>query len=172
MNGGYRQLNPGEIDVLRRQGCWAEDWQHVYVSERFTPESIVRVNFYGVVRLGAFSGSIALPGGLSIHSGIYDATLFNVNVDDDALITHIHGYIANYDIGPRVYICDVGKIYMEGVPSFGVGTRVNVLPETGGREVAIYEGLSAQTAYLAAMYRHRPPGQRHRSAASSVPEPG
>ena len=45
---------------------------------------------------------------------------------------------------------------MEGVPSFGVGTRVNVLPETGGREVAIYEGLSAQTAYLAAMYRHRP----------------
>lgn len=156
MTSGYRQLTSVEISTLRSQGCWAEDWQHVYVSERFTPESIVRVNFYGVVRLGAFSGSIALPGGLSIRSGIYDATLFNVNVDDDALITHIHGYIANYDIGPRVYICDVGKIYMEGVPSFGVGTRVNVLPETGGREVAIYEELSAQTAYLAAMYRHRP----------------
>ena len=156
MEAGYRHLTSDEVSVLKAQGCWAEDWQHVYVSERFTPESIVRVNFYGVVRLGAFSGSIALPGGLSIHSGIYDATLFNVNVDDDALITHIHGYIANYDIGPRVYICDVGKIYMEGVPSFGVGTRVNVLPETGGREVAIYEGLSAQTAYLAAMYRHLP----------------
>ena len=134
MEAGYRHLTSDEVSVLKAQGCWAEDWQHVYVSERFTPESIVRVNFYGVVRLGAFSGSIALPGGLSIHSGIYDATLFNVNVDDDALITHIHGYIA----------------------SFGVGTRVNVLPETGGREVAIYEGLSAQTAYLAAMYRHRP----------------
>ena len=156
MASGYRHLSSEEISALMAQGCWAEDWQHVYVSERFTPESIVRVNFYGVVRLGAFSGSIALPGGLSIRSGIYDATLFNVNVDDDALITHIHGYIANYDIGPRVYICDVGKIYMEGVPSFGVGTRVNVLPETGGREVAIYEELSAQTAYLAAMYRHRP----------------
>ena len=156
MTTGYRQLTAEEISVLRTQGCWAEDWQHIYVSERFTPESIVRVNFYGVVRLGAFSGSIALPGGLSIHSGIYDATLFNVNVDDDALITHIHGYIANYDIGPRVYICDVGKIYMEGVPSFGIGTRVNVLPETGGREVAIHEELSAQTAYLSAMYRHRP----------------
>lgn len=45
---------------------------------------------------------------------------------------------------------------MEGVPSFGIGTRVNVLPETGGREVAIHEELSAQTAYLSAMYRHRP----------------
>lgn len=75
MEAGYRHLTSDEVSVLKAQGCWAEDWQHVYVSERFTPESIVRVNFYGVVRLGAFSGSIALPGGLSIHSGIYDATL-------------------------------------------------------------------------------------------------
>lgn len=156
MISGYRNLTSEEKAVLISQGCWAEDWTHIYVSDRFTPESIVRVNFYGVVRLGAFSGSIALPGGLSIRSGIYDATLSNVSVDDDSLITHVHGYIANYDIGPRTYICDVGKIYMEGVSSFGNGMRVNVLPEAGGRTVAVYDGLSAQAAYLSAMYRHRP----------------
>ena len=120
MASGYRHLSSEEISALMAQGCWAEDWQYVYVSERFAPQNIVRVNFYGVVRLGSFSGSVSLPGGLSVHSGIYDATLFNVNVDDDALITHIHGYIANYDIGRGTYVCDVGKIYIEGVPSFAI----------------------------------------------------
>lgn len=156
MKSGYRHLTQEEKNVLISQGCWAEDWLHVYVSERFMPESIVRVNFYGAVFLGSFSGSIALPGGLTVRSGIYDATLSNVSVDDNALITHVHGYIANYDIGPRTYICNVGKIYMEGISSFGNGMRVNVLPETGGRTVAVHEGLSAQAAYLSAMYRHRP----------------
>lgn len=156
MKSGYRLLTPGEIDVLAAQGCWAENWQHIYVAENFSPECIVRVNFYGIVYLGVFNGSIALPGGLSVHSGIYDATLFNVNVGDDTLVTHIHGYIANYDIGPRSYICGVGKIYMEGVSSFGNGIRVSVMPETGGRGTAMYDGLSAQMAYLSAVYRHRP----------------
>lgn len=163
MEAGVRQLTQEEVSVLEANGCWAEDWQHVYVSDRFSPDNIVRVNFYGVITLGAFSGKIALPGGLSVHSGIYDTTLFNVNVGDDVLISRIHGYIANYDIGPRTYICDVGKIYMEGVSSFGIGVRVNVLQETGGREVAIYEGLSAQVAYLSAMYRHRPELTEHLS---------
>lgn len=156
MYAGYRQLNSDEVSVLKAQGCWAEDWMHIYVSENFIPYNIVRVNFYGVVRLGCLSGSIALPGGLSISSGIYDTTLFNVSVGDGSLITNVHGYIANYDIGSRTYIADVGKIYMEGVSSFGNGTRINVLNETGGREVAMYEGMSAQTAYFSAMYRYRP----------------
>ena len=156
MTPGYRQLTAEEISVLRGQGCWAEDWRHVYVSERFTPECIVRVNFYGVVRLGVFSGSIALPGGISVHSGIYDATLFNVSVGDSSLIANIHGYIANYDIGTRTYITDVGKIYMEGVSAFGNGIKVKVMNEAGGRDVGIYTGMSSQAAYLSAVYRYRP----------------
>lgn len=156
MEAGYRHLTSDEVSVLKAQGCWAEDWQLVHVSENFAPYNIVRVNFYGIVRIGELKGSIALPGGVSIASGIYDATLFNVTVGDGSLITNVHGYIANYDIGSRTYIADVGKIYMEGISSFGNGTRINVLNETGGREVAMYEGMSAQTAYFSAMYRHRP----------------
>ena len=33
---------------------------------------------------------------------------------------------------------------------------MSVLNETGGREVTIHDGLTAQEAYLEAMYRHRP----------------
>ena len=41
--------------------------------------------------------------------------------------------------------------------SFGNGTRVTVINEAGGREVPIYDNLSAQIAALLALYRsHRP----------------
>ena len=39
---------------------------------------------------------------------------------------------------------------------FGNGVEVSVLNETGGREVMIYDRLTAQIAYIMALYRHRP----------------
>ena len=152
----YRHLTQEETDILKSNGCWAENWSNIYVVDDFVPEYIIRVNFYGIVRLGSFAAGMPLPGGLSVPCGIYDATLFNVSVGDGTLITNVHGYIANYDIGAHTYIADVGKIYMEGVSSFGNGTEINVLNETGGRSVTVYDGMSAQTAYFSAMYRHRP----------------
>lgn len=152
----YRNLTDEEVSCLINNGCSAENWSDVLVANGFSPETIVRVNFYGVVRLGLFSEKVPLPGGLAVPSGIYDTTLFNVTVGDNSLIANVHGYIANYDIGSRTYIADVGKIYMEGVSSFGNGLKINVLNETGGREVTIYDGMSAQVAYISAMYRHRP----------------
>ena len=131
----YRHLTREETDILKNNGCWAENWNNIHVVENFAPEYIIRVNFYGIVRLGSFDSWMPLPGGISVPCGIYDATLFNVSVGDGALITNVHGYIANYDIGARTYIADVGKIYMEGVSSFGNGMEVNVLNETGGRAV-------------------------------------
>ncbi|MDE6070464.1 MAG: DUF4954 family protein, partial [Alistipes sp.] len=40
--------------------------------------------------------------------------------------------------------------------TFGNGTQVAAMNECGGRTVKITDNLSAQTAYLAAVYRHRP----------------
>ncbi len=40
--------------------------------------------------------------------------------------------------------------------SFGNGTDVVVINEAGGREIPIYDNLSAQLGYVIALYRHRP----------------
>jgi hypothetical protein len=45
---------------------------------------------------------------------------------------------------------------VDGVNTFGNGIEVAVLNETGGREVAINDKLSAHMAYIMALYRHRP----------------
>jgi hypothetical protein len=48
-----------------------------------------------------------------------------------------------------------GHVTVEGTSTFGNGVEVEVLNEGGGRELKIFERLSAQIAYLAVCYRHR-----------------
>ena len=67
-----------------------------------------------------------------------------------------NAYIDNYDIGDEVYIRDVESLIADPESTFGNGVKVSVLNEAGGREVPLYNGLTAQIAYLSAMYRHRP----------------
>ena len=63
---------------------------------------------------------------------------------------------ANYEIGEGTFIENVDIIITDGPTGFGNGVEVSVLNETGGREIMIYDRLSAQTAYVMALYRHRP----------------
>lgn len=72
------------------------------------------------------------------------------------MIENVHNYISNYFIGDDCFIQNVNVMYVEGRSSFGNNVEVSVLNETGGREVPIYNGLSASLAYLIALYRHRP----------------
>ena len=114
------------------------------------------MRFSGTVRFGKFEAQFTLPGGLHKHAGIRNATLHNVTIGDNSLVENVTDYIANYDIGHDTYIENVDLIFVDGNCSFGNGVEVSVLNETGGREVKIYDRMSAQIAYVLAMYRHRP----------------
>ena len=150
----YSKLLPEEIARLEARGCSADDWSAVTVSNGFTPESCTNVHFSGQVSLGRFDHEFVRPGGVRVRAGLSDVTLHNCSVGDNACIRRIGNYIANYDIGEYAFVENTDCIYVEGETSFGVGTEVSVLNETGGREVPIYENLSAQLAYIMAMYRH------------------
>lgn len=152
----YRKLSDTEIAVLQSQMCTAEDWNRIEVSEGFTPEFIRYTRFSGDIRIGAFNKEFCLAGGMKKHSGLYHTTLHNVTVGDDCCIENVKNYIANYEIGSDTFIENVDIILTDGVSSFGNGVEVAVLNETGGREVMIYDGLTAQIAYVMALYRHRP----------------
>lgn len=152
----YRQINESEIKRLIERGCSSDDWALVEVTDSFNPERFTSVEFSGNVKLGKLEGSFPLPGGLRRHAGISHVTLHNVTVGDNVYINNISNYISNYDIEDGVFIDNVDCIISTLDSTFGIGTEVSVLNETGGREVPIYEGLSAQAAYLIAMYRHRP----------------
>lgn len=152
----YRKLTPSEIVRLQQQMCSAADWSLIEVSEGFSTEYIRYTRFSGNIRIGAFNKEFSLPGGMKKHTGLYHATLHNVTIGDDCCIENVKNYIANYEIGNDTFIENVDIILVDGPSSFGNGVDVSVLNETGGREVTIYDNLSAQIAYVMALYRHRP----------------
>lgn len=152
----YRRLTSDEIARLTAQMCVAADWNQVEVAEGFSPEYVRNVRFSGKIRLGLFRKEFCLAGGMKKHSGISYATLHNVTVGDDCCIENVKNYIANYEIGHDTFIENVDIILTDGTSSFGNGVEVSVLSETGGREVMIFDRLTAQTAYVMALYRHRP----------------
>ncbi len=64
-------------------------------------------------------------------------------------------YIANYSIGAGSVIEDVTRLETRSQSSFGNGVEVATINENGGRAVLIYDELTAQIAYMWALYRHR-----------------
>ena len=105
----YRQLTTAEREQLERQGCRADNWQNVLVKDGFDPAYVSDARFSGTVKMGVFAREIEVPGGLKFHSGIYRATLHNVEVDDDCYLCNIHNYIANYRIGHDTCIENVRR---------------------------------------------------------------
>ncbi len=152
----FRSLTAQEIAQMEAQGCSATNWADVEVAQDFDAQYVRHTRFSGHNLIGAFRREIELPGGLKIHSGIYNATLHNCKVGDDAHLYNIHNYIANYHIGCNTCIENVNAILVDRKTTFGNGVRVPVMNEGGGREIPIFNELSASLAYILTLYRHRP----------------
>ncbi len=151
-----RKLTEKEILQLKTQNCHAEDWDKIFVAEGFEPCYVEDVRFSGVVKMGRFDAEYNLPGGFRVHSGIYKSSIHNCEFGDDVHIYNVHNYMANYRVGNRTCIENVNSLVVDGTSTFGNGVRVPVMNEGGGREIPIFDGLSAHLAYVLTLYRHRP----------------
>ncbi|MEI6677604.1 MAG: DUF4954 family protein [Mariniphaga sp.] len=151
----YRKLTNEEIGQLIMQGCFCEDWNMIEVVGDFLPDNIKATKFSGYNRLGRFDEEITLFGGVRMKTGIINAHIHNCTIGNNALISSVKSYIANYKIGERVVIHNLNQLAVENKSSFGNGIRIKVINESGGREIPIYDHLSAHVAYILALYRHR-----------------
>lgn len=152
----HRQLTQAEIDLLEENGCTCNDWRLITIKNGFDPQHIRESHFSGKVELGVLAKTFSLAGGLQKHSTIHRAVIHNCTIGDNVVIENVQNYIANYTIGDNCFIQNIDVMLVEGTTTFGNGVEVNVLNETGGREVHINDKLSAHFAYIYALYRHRP----------------
>ena len=145
----YQALTDAQRDQLIRQGCRALDWEDIQVEEGFNPDHIRHAEFSGQIRIGRFDPA-------SPECGIRHARIHQCEIGRDAKIANIGVRLAHYRIGDRVTIEDVGLLETRPGAAFGNGVRIEVLNEAGGREVILFNELSAQFAYLMCLHRHRP----------------
>ena len=142
-NKTYRALPREEIDALKQRRCRADDWTNVQVAEGFAPDALEDVTFSAPVKLG----QVVEVRNVKLHRCI---------VGDGVVIGNVPGGISNYDIAEGARIQNVDVLATTGESSFGNGVTVEALNEGGGRELKIFDRLSAQLAYLMICYRHRP----------------
>ena len=155
MASEFRALSKAEIIQLQKQGCSCSDWTSIKVAQSFDPERVRFTHFSGNVEIGELKETIAFHGGVKKPAGISQATIHNCKIGNNVYINNINTYIANYIIEDNVVIDNVDLLAVEQESSFGNGTEVAVVNEAGGREIPIYDHLSAHTAYVIAFYRHR-----------------
>ena len=143
-----RELTVQEIAQLEERGCWAEDWSDILVDEAFVPSQMSNVLLYGHVEIGGLSGSVEVEEGFRRRCCVRNATLRNVTIGDDCLVENVRGYISNTQIGDRCYVANIGIITNQEDSTFGNGTEISVLNEGGDANIVIFEGLTAQLAWL------------------------
>ena len=146
----YRPLTSEEIEVLKSNDCWAEDWTNV--SEDFKPNYMHRVMLYGEVNIGAFNKNVEVSQGFVKHAGINNATLRNVTIGDDCLIENVGNFINNYTIGDDCYISNISTMETTEGATYGEGNLVSVLNEVGEGNVILFSDLNSQLA--AFMVKH------------------
>jgi NDP-sugar pyrophosphorylase family protein len=152
----YRKLTTEEIETLTRQNCNADNWENIQVAEKFDARRVRNTIFTGQIRLGLFEKEYTLDGNIRRRAGITNATIHNCTIGNNVYIGRINSYMANYNIGDDSYIENVDLLAVTTKSAFGNGTPVSALNEGGGREVLACDHLSAHTAYMMSLYRHRP----------------
>ena len=148
----YRPLTSEEIEVLKSNDCWAEDWTSINVTEDFKPNFMHRVMLYGEVNIGAFNKNVEVSQGFVKHAGINNATLRNVTIGDDCLIENVGNFINNYTIGDDCYISNISTMETTEGATYGEGNLVSVLNEVGEGNVILFSDLNSQLA--AFMVKH------------------
>ncbi|MGN0006782.1 MAG: DUF4954 family protein [Alistipes sp.] len=96
---------------------------------------------------------------IAVAPDFYPTQLHNVRLEGDVRIgSHAvieNSRVANYSIGAHTLVRDVTALECRHRSAFGNGTEVEAVNECGGRTIRIFDRISAQYAYIVAMYRHR-----------------
>lgn len=139
-----RPLTAPETLQLERQGCWCQDWTRVRVQEGFETSAVRNATFEGDILLARFSGTVMLPGHVSLPTGIRHAHLRDVVVGNSCL--HDVGLVARQVIHDAAALFRVGSLVASGTSSFATGHAVQVGLETGGRSVSLFPEMDLELA--------------------------
>jgi hypothetical protein len=160
---GYRQLTAYEIEVLVRNRNTSANWNHLLVSDDFTPELVQNCKFFGLVRIGKLS-----PYYLEFHNlrrpvGLYNSTIISCDLGDNVCIDNTN-YLSHYIIGNDVMIVNTNELATTDHSKFGNGILkegesesiriwMEICNENGGRSIIPFNGMLPGDAWLWSRFR-------------------
>jgi len=167
----WRNLLSSEVEILIKNNNLCADWNEIFVTEPFNPESIRNNQFFGLVRIGKVRNVILEHHDLKLAAGITNSIIISSDIGDDVAIHNV-GYLSHFIIGDRCILSNVNEMNTSNHAKFGNGiikegesedVRVwlELMNETGCRAVAPFDGMITADAYLWAKYRDDEVLQNH-----------
>ena len=152
-DGNYRPLTVPEIDQLKAQGNYAQDWDSIFVQGPFCPAALRDNMFAGTIHIGSTAMDVVRDGDLSLPEGIYHSYLADSTVGSHCALHNVHS-LCNYTIGDHCLLFNVDEM----TATAGAGTDTDYpwlepMNENGGRRILPFPGMTIGDAYLWAKYR-------------------
>ncbi|HVP12239.1 MAG TPA: DUF4954 family protein [Phycisphaerae bacterium] len=160
----FRRLTSSEVEVLVKNENTADNWDTIYVTERFNPELVKRCQFCGLVRIGALDSLYLEFHDLRLPVGLRNSTIVSCDIGSNVVIDNVC-YLAHYIIGDEVILLNIDEMLTTNHAKFGNGIvkegepesvriRLDIVNENGGRGIVPFDGLLPADAYMWSKYRN------------------
>ena len=160
--GGWRHLRSDEIEQLVKNNNTASSWDKVWVTDEFNTAAIKDNKFYGTVRIGRVCNGALQFHDLRLPVGITNSSIHSCDIGDDCAIHDVH-YLSHYIIGAHSMLFNIQEMSATDHAKFGNGVvkdgepeavrvRIEIMNETGAREVVPFDGMITADAYLWGKY--------------------
>ncbi|PWT73614.1 MAG: DUF4954 domain-containing protein [Bacteroidetes bacterium] len=159
----YRTLTASEIEVLVRNRNTSDNWNHILVSDAFSPELVQDCKFFGLVRIGKLE-----PYYLEFHDlrrpvGLYNSTIISSDLGDNVVVDNVN-YLSHFVVGNDVMIVNINELTTSNHAKFGNGIikegepesvriRLEICNENGGRSIIPFDGMLPGDAWLWSRFR-------------------
>jgi len=159
----WRNLRPDEIDQLTKNDNTSDNWNQILVTDQFNPYQIKNNKFFGLVRIGNVKDVILEYHELKVPTGITNSVIVSCDIGDDVAIHEVH-YLANFIIGDRCILSNIDEMQTTNHAKFGNGIikegepekvriLIDLINETGSRNIIPFDGMIPADAYIWAKYR-------------------
>jgi len=162
----YRSLTAHEVEVLVKNDNSSDDWNAIFVTDRFDPRLVNGCTFYGLVRIGNLEPICLEFHDLKRPVGLYNSTIISCDIGSNVVIDNVR-YLSHYIIGNEVILLNIDEMQTTDYAKFGNGIVKDGEPEdvriwleigneNGGRKILPFEGMVPGDAYLWAKFRANP----------------
>ena len=159
----WRHLLSDEIERLVKNNNTSGNWNDVFVTDKFDPDQIRNSKFFGMIRIGRVQNVILEHHDLKVPVGIYNSVIVACDIGDDVAIRNVR-YLSRFIIGDRCLLANIDEMHTTSYAKFGNGiikdgeqedmrVWLELMNETGCRNVIPFDGMIAADAYIWAKYR-------------------
>jgi len=162
----WRHLQAHEIETLVKNGNTCLDWDSFLVADPFHAWLIKNSDFSGLVRIARLEPVALEYHDLQVPAGVTNSTILSCDLGENVAVHDVR-HLAHYIVGDNSMLLNIDEMHTTNYAKFGNGiikdgepesnrVRINLINETGTRDVLPFEGIIPADAYLWARYRDRP----------------